>query len=44
MPKKWLEIDEREQDKEPLSSEERKQLESKEGYVSSEEAKELGLP
>lgn len=42
-PKEWLEIDLKDLDKEPLSEQELQQLNSKEGYVSSEEAKELGI-
>lgn len=43
-PITWLEIDELENDSEPLTEEELEQLESKEGYISGEDAKrEFGL-
>ncbi|WP_106497236.1 hypothetical protein [Lentibacillus sp. Marseille-P4043] len=43
-PESWQRIDESESDKEPLTEEEHKQLESEEGYISGEDAKhEFGL-
>ncbi|RXI96292.1 hypothetical protein DS745_21415 [Anaerobacillus alkaliphilus] len=43
-PKSWQKIDELESDNDPLTKEEREQLESKEGYISGEDAKrEFGL-
>ncbi|QQK77868.1 hypothetical protein HUG15_21330 [Salicibibacter cibarius] len=38
-PKSWQDIDELENDSDPLTKEEIKQLESKEGYISGEDAK-----
>jgi len=43
-PESWQKIDELEGDNDPLTEEERKQLESKDGYISGEDAKrEFGL-
>lgn len=43
-PQSWQDIDELDSDEEPLTDEERKQLESEEGYISGEDAKcEFGL-
>jgi len=43
-PESWQKIDELEGDNDPLTEEELKQLESKDGYISGEDAKrELGL-
>ncbi len=43
-PQSWQDIDELDSDGEPLTDEEREQLESEEGYVSGEDAKrEFGL-
>ncbi len=43
-PKSWQRIDDLERDNDPLTKEEREQLESKEGYISGEDAKrEFGL-
>ncbi|MGF2614515.1 hypothetical protein FZC84_13890 [Rossellomorea vietnamensis] len=43
-PLSWQDIDELDSDNEPLTDEERKQLNSEEGYISGEDAKrEFGL-